>query len=253
MHVTTALFSLLAIASFSSSQQPGQTPAKTAAATTFVVEAGEMTLPNLIDRCAAFLDCNILSSQQELASAGPGGGLTVRFQKRVETDREGCTELLATMLYRSGFALTILDKGMFEVIQMSGPRGREIGNRARHQTVEQVMARPDLKLAVTVMVPLQHTNATMATNALRPFFASTGSPQGGASLTLGNVGNSSALLLHGMQDQVAQAIRLLRECDVPPANVAPDLEQRLDTLERRLKAIEERLQPPAPQQPPQGK
>ena len=53
----------------------------------------------------------------------------------------------------------------------------------------------------------------MATNSLRPFFASTG--QVGAPLTLGNVGNNRAMLLQGFTDQVAAAIRLLRTVDVP--------------------------------------
>ena len=32
---------------------------------------------------------------------------------------------------------------------------------------------------ILTTVPLKNINATIATNALRPFFASTGSPQGG--------------------------------------------------------------------------
>jgi hypothetical protein len=223
-------------------------PARAGKADRFVVEPGELTLPALIDRCAAFLDCNILVSPTELASAGQGNS-SIKLQKRIETDRTGCEEFFTTMLYRFGFALTPLDDAgqMFEVLSMSGPRGREIVNRAPHRTVEQVLARPNLKVMVTVMVPLQHTNATIATNALRPFFASTGSPAGGGTLTIGNVGNSTAMLVSGMQDQVASAIRLLRECDVPSAKPELGVDQRLDAIERRLKALEERLAPSATQ------
>jgi hypothetical protein len=113
------------------------------------------------------------------------------------------------------------------------------------RSVDEVLARPDLKLPVLVMVPLKHINATIATNALRPFFASTGAPGGGGTLTLGNVGNSSAMLLTGMQDQVAQAIRLIRGCDVPPPpeqmEQAANSGERIQQLERRVKALEDKL------------
>lgn len=210
----------------------------------FVVPAGEILLPNLIDQCAAYLDCNILTNPQEMAVGGPGP-VNLRFQKRIETDRDGCFELLASMLYRSGFALTPIDGRMFEVISFSGARGREVTNRARHCSVDEILAKPNLKLAVTVAVPLHHINAVVATNALRPFFASAGAAMSTANLSVGSVGNTSSILLSGMQDQVAQAIRLVRECDVPPRKLEPDLEERLAALERRLQALEERLAPPA--------
>ncbi|MFY9342341.1 MAG: hypothetical protein WAT39_07620 [Planctomycetota bacterium] len=235
MHTATFLLSLLALTPACVTQQTTKPPTKDP----FVVEAGETTLPALIDRCAAYLDRNILTSASEMATANQGGN-QIRFQKRIETGRDGCEELLTTMLYRAGFALTQLDDGqMFEVIALAGPRGREVASRAQHRTAEQALARPNLKVFVTVPVPLQHINATIATNALRPFFASSGG--GGGSVSIGNVGNSSALLVSGFQDQVVQAIRLVRECDVPAAKMEPDLDQRLSAIERRLKAIKEQL------------
>jgi len=218
-------------------------------ARTFVHAAGEVSINDLIDRCASFLDYNILVSPQELAVCTGGGG--IKLQKRVETDRDGCEELLANLLYRHGLVLTVLDQelGMLEVIHASGPRGREIQTRALLRTPEQVLARPRLKVPVMTTVPLQHINATIATNALRPFFASTGGPGPAASLTLGNVGNSSAMLLSGMQDQVAHAINLIRACDVETAadNGLRDgidgrsIHDQLRSLERRVDAIEKKL------------
>lgn len=238
MKATAVLFSLLAITPSCIAQQAGKAPPKEP----FVVEAGDVQLGNLIDRCAAYLDCNILVSPQEMAQSGAA---QVRLQKAVTTDRDGCQEFLANVLSRSGFALTNLDgKGTtLEVISVQGPRAREISTRAMHATVEDVMKRPDLKIWVLTTMPLQHINATIATNALRPFFASSGGPS--ASLTLGNVGNNTSMLLLGPQDQVASAIRLLRTCDVPPPKeeVARGemLAQRLEQLEARMKAIEEKL------------
>jgi hypothetical protein len=186
--------------------------------------------------------------------AQAGQAPTVRLQKALKLDRDGCEEFLASMLYRSGFALTWLDeKGtMLEVISMMGPRAREVTSRAMERSPEQVLARPNLKLVVTTMVPVEHINATIATNALRPFFASTGAPAGGSSLTLGNVGSNKALLLSGMQDQVAQAIRLIKKCDVPGSmdgmgmgmGGAPD--DRVVQLEKRVKSLEEQLKKQAP-------
>lgn len=240
MKATLALLSVLAVTPACVSQQPAKTPPKEP----FVVEAGEVLLTNLIDRCAAYLDFNILLSPQELA--GQQNGPAVRLQKAIATDRAGCEEFLASMLHRSGLALTYVnEKGtILEVISMNGPRGREVLNRAVQRTPEEVLARPDLMLPVSTVLPLKHVNATIATNALRPFFASTGMA-GTSSLTLGNVGNSTGLLLSGMQDQVAQAIRLVRACDVPPSPEQLERQvstaDRIEQLERRVKALEEKL------------
>lgn len=211
----------------------------------FALEAGEIKIQDLIDRSAAYLGRNILANEQELANTGTGA-VTFKIQRRIETDRDGCEDLLTTLLFSKGFVVTTLDepKGLYEVIAANGPRGREILNRAPHKAPEQVLARSSLRLPVTTVVKLKHINATIATNALRPFYASTGSPQGGGSLTLGNVGNNTAILLSGMQDQVAGAIRMLEICDVPPAagEAAPDLAERIEALTRRVKALEEKLE-----------
>jgi hypothetical protein len=222
-----------------------QDPPKQAKAP-FVVEPGEIELTAVIDRCASYLDCNILVSPTELASSAQSGA-KVKLQKGVSTDRDGCVEFLTSMLWRSSLALTWLDDKhtMADIVSMVGPRGREVLARAQQVTPEQVLARPNLKIAVTTVVPLQHVNATIATNALRPFFASTGAPAGGGTLTLGNVGSGSAILLSGMQDQVAQAIQLLRTCDVPPPpdKTPTSAVERIAELERRVKELEKRLSP----------
>jgi hypothetical protein len=52
-------------------------------------------------------------------------------------------------------------------------------------------------------------------------------------------------VLSGMQDQVAQAIRLVRACDVPSPpdeTMMPGVPPgRLEQLEQRVKALEEKL------------
>ena len=203
----------------------------------FVAPAGEEELTKLIDRCAAYLQRNILYSHEELTTpkAGP---VLIKLQQPVTTDRDGCEVFLSQMLYRAGFALTQMDeKGtMLEVISLQGPRAREISQRAVMRAAEDVLARPDLRVPVTVVLKLENTNATIATNALRPFFASAGASS--SPLLIGNVGNNTAMLLSGMQDQVAQAIRIVRASDVPGGKEWIDIEQRLAVIAARLDALE---------------
>jgi hypothetical protein len=249
MKTAHALLVLLALSPFCLAQTATQPANQTAPKEPFVVEAGELTLSALVDRSAAYLGCNILLNPQEMA-AGPAP-VTVRLQHAVKLDRDGCEEFLTTILYRSGFALTQLDDAgqMREIVSMNGPRAREVTARAVARTVEQVLARPNLKVPVITVVELKYINATIATNALRPFFASVGNAGGGSGMTLGNVGNNSAMLVSGMQDQVAQAIRLMQRCDtaIPQGQLlqAESLLERIAQLERRVESLEQK---PAPQQ-----
>ncbi|HZN39884.1 MAG TPA: hypothetical protein VFD82_13825 [Planctomycetota bacterium] len=247
-----SLRSLVAFLTLLTPCAPCQDPAAKNAKQAFVLEPGEVKMTELIDRCASLLGWNILTSEHEMGAVG--GSMTIRLQNRITTDLQGCEDFLTSMLYRSSFALTALDeqKQIYEVIAITGPRQREITNRALSRTPDQVLARPSLKVAVLTVVELKHINATVATNALRPFFASTGGAAGSAQMTLGNVGSNTALLLCGYNDQVAVAIRLLRTCDVapPPEAAPPSLTERIDSIERRLQAIEQKL---SPQQPQQGR
>ena len=106
-------------------------------------------------------------------------------------------------------------------------------------TPEEVLRRPNLKMVVVTVVPLEHTQVQVATNSLRPFFASGGQP--GATLTIGNVGSNRAMLLQGFASQVAAAIRLLRLADVPPKEVNRSLEDRVDELEERISELEKKI------------
>ena len=249
---TRILFPLLATTCLlvgTSAQTPAApltpaTPAPAARpATTFVLEAGELTITDLIDRAAASLQCNILVNAMELQTTGPGSS-SVKLQRRVEVDAQGCQEVVANLLSSVGLCLTVLDesKQVYEVISANGPRNREIINRATHRTPEEVLARPNLRMAVTTAVQLQHTNGVIATNALRPYFASTGSPGGANSIIMGNAGNNSGILLSGMQDQVANAIRLLRTVDVPPPKeLDVSLAQKVEMLQERVAKLEQAL------------
>jgi hypothetical protein len=241
MTMKAALFLLSALAT--ACLAPGaQDPKKAPAGPPFTLEAGELKLGDLIDRAATYLKRNILVTEQEMASTGQGSNV-FKLQQPISTDHDGCEELLTSMLYTRGFAVLALDeqKGVYEIISMNGPRSREIFNRAPQRTPAEILARPTLKMSVSTVVPLKHVNATIATNALRPFFASTGAPGGGGSLTLGNVGNNSAILLSGLQDQVANAIRMLQVADQPGAPEVAGTAERLEALNQRVAALEQKI------------
>ncbi|MBL8728954.1 MAG: hypothetical protein JNM25_11025 [Planctomycetes bacterium] len=213
---------------------------KPPAAKPFVLEAGEIKLTEFVDRCAGYLQWNVLSNAPELASCPMQ---EIRTQNRIEVDHDGCVELLSSMLARGNFVLTVLDedKHLYEIIAANGPRNREIVNRAVRRTPEEILARPTLRMPVTTVLELKHTNSTIAVNALRPFFASAGSA-GSPSLTIGNMGNTSTVMLSGLQDQVATAIGMVRTGDVPmPAEAETGDLGRIEAIERRLAVIEKRL------------
>lgn len=229
---TATLFALVSLFPALAAQQE---PAKGQ----FVLEAGEIKLTELVDRCARHLQWNILSNAQEMAACPMQ---EVKTQNRIEVDHDGCVELLSSMLARGNFVLTVLDepKALYEIIATNGMRNREITNRAVRRTPEEILARPTLRMPVTTVLELKHTNAVVAVNALRPFFASTGGQ--GSLLTIGNVGNTSAILLSGLQDQVATAIGMVRQGDVPPPpETDAPASERLQAIESRLAALEKRL------------
>lgn len=258
-----ALAAALAAAPLAHAQEPR--PATTTTAPTskhdkapFVFEAGDIGLDQLITRCASYLQRNILFEEGDLMRQGgsgrkPRGGaaaaeqapqmLTVSLQQPVVTDRDGCEDLLSGFLWSFGLTIVPIDegKGVYEVISLTGQRAREVSMRAVQRTPAQVLARPTQRQWVTVVYTLQHTNAMIATNALRPFFAGNGG-SGGQSLVLGNLGNSAAIVLTGPQDQVASALTLLQRGDVAESPEAvPELAARVEALAKQNEALQRRL------------
>ncbi|GAB4152990.1 MAG: GspD family T2SS secretin variant ExeD [Planctomycetota bacterium] len=135
------------------------------------------------------------------------------------TFKEEFYSFFQTMLYIKGFAVVPRGKGdgeMLEIIAMNGTRAREIQNAATYVTPDEVEKyATQTGVQILTSMPLKYINATVATAALRPFFTATGAPGGGGGLTLGNVGNNSAMLLQGFGPQVYAAMQLLKLVDVP--------------------------------------
>jgi hypothetical protein len=224
-----------------SPQVAAPAPARAVPGHGFVLEAGDVPIEELIDSAAQFLNRNILYLPAEVQSGPKGAAVSVHLQNRLELDANGCEEMLCTLLYSRGFALTVLDpsRNLYEVILMTGARAKELGTRAVYMSPDEVLRRPQLRMTVLTTVELQHINAPVAVNALRPFFAQGGN---GPTLQLGNAGNNASLLLQGFADQVTVAIRLLRECDKPPPpNQPPELVTRIQQLEQQVQSLREQL------------
>lgn len=185
-------------------------------------ESNGMELAEFIKWAEQVTSKRFVFNMTELQSASPAGS-TVSFLGTFRIKRENFQRdffwFFQTMLYIKGFA--VVPRGednleLNEIVFMSGQRGREVTNGARYVTPDELIDyRYQTGVPILTTVPLENINATIATNALRPFFASTGSPTGGGSLTLGNVGNSSAMLLQGFGPQVYAAVKLLELVDIP--------------------------------------
>jgi len=209
-------------------------------ATTLILPDGKHQLADVVRETAEFLGRNILMDDGDRL-----GSAAIELQTAVDVDHDGAEEVVSDLLFANGFVLCPLDpdKGLWRVINLAGPRGREVANHAVRRTPEEIMARPTLKQPVTTVVTLQRVNANIAVNALRPFFAQQG-PGPGAGVMFGTAGNNDTLLLTGIQSEVARAIEVLRQADMgaqgqPPA---PDLKDRIARIEEQLARIEQRLQ-----------
>ena len=243
MHTKHVVCSLLLFAGIALAQDVDQKPEP------FALSAGTIELSELVDACAGYLEWNILYDTREFEGAG---AVATKLQRPIVTDRDGCEELLYSLLYRQGYAVKTVDaaRNVYEVLMMQGQRAREISAGASYVELAKILERPALKRQVITTISLQHINAQAANNALRPFFAGMGGASMG--LSIGTVGDPQSLLLQGFQDQVAQAIRVVQLADVPQKaelemvkgetmrNYVQQLEARIQTLEKKLAAIEQK-------------
>jgi general secretion pathway protein D len=185
-------------------------------------ESNGMELIEFIKWAMELTGRRFVYSAADLTTGGAGAN-TVSFLGTFKIPRARFTEdffsFFQTMLYIKNFAVVPRGEGaleLLEIVNMGGARGREVTNGARYVTPDELPKyRFQTGVPILTTVPLKNINATIATNALRPFFASTGAPAGGATLTLGNVGNASAMLLQGFGPQVYAAVELLKLVDVP--------------------------------------
>ena len=143
---------------------------------------------------------------------------TFRFKQ--ETFAEDFFGFFQTMLYIKGFALLQRGSGDTEllgIVNMGGQRGREVNSSARYVSVDMIdRYKNQTGVPIITTVRLKNMNATIAQNALRPFFAAAGgAAAGGGGLTINAVGNNSSLLVQGFGPQVHDFVSLFKIIDQP--------------------------------------
>ncbi|MGE3171489.1 MAG: hypothetical protein AB7O97_02610 [Planctomycetota bacterium] len=185
----------------------------------FVLPAGQVELTELVAAAAFYLQRNLLAEPEELARTAP-----LHFQKELALDALGCEDVVTQLLYMRGFAVIEVDaaRGLYEVLLIAGPRGAEVVERAPCRSADAVLRRPHLKQYVFTEVQLDCLDAEAAADQLRRLLGAAAGPSqhrlGG--VVFGALGNARTLLLAGFQDEVAQAIRLVRVCDASAAAAA---------------------------------
>ena len=201
-------------------------------------ESNGMELPEFVKWAQEVTGKRFTYNAQQLTS-GSTTGSTVSFLGtfRIKRSRfqQDFYSFFQTMLYIKGFAVVPRGEGdleLLEIIQMTGTRGREVTNGARYVSPDLLKDyRFQTGVPILTVLPLQHINALMAQNALRPFFATTGGAQAGGAVQIGTVGNKSALLLQGFGPQVYSAVELLKLVDIKAEE--PNLVVQVTPLEHQ--------------------
>ena len=237
-----------------SAQADGTSPARPA----LTLPTGEVQVGALVELVAKYASCNILVDPAVLHGARP-----YDFEQPIEVHESSALETLSSLLYVRQFALlpVVTEKRVYEVISLVGPRHGELAAAAIERTVEQVLAAPESKQFVTVVIELEHVNATVMTNSLRPLFAAT-RPRPG--VTVPSVGDPKRMVMTGFQHHIASAIKVVQRVDQPrvdeanaDSRAAADareqqrqkdvafklLTDRLARLEKRLARIEKLIEP----------
>lgn len=235
MQTAPVTIAVLAFAAFSLPQGP-QDP-KPTSPNHFVIDAGEHSIKDLLDRTAEFLKRNYIYSEAEFAQLGPAAN--IKIHNRLDLGRNEVEAVVSELLYTLNFVMLPVNepRGIYEWVSLGGPKRGEVETRARQMTTKDVLAYVGPKIAVMTTYTLTNINAQQAHNSLRPFFAS-GTNAG--MLSFGIVGDASALLIRGFSDQVAAAIKILERAD----GAAPDTEDFFEwkeRIEKRVEALEQKI------------
>lgn len=200
----------------------------------FVLEAGDHELGDLIERAGKFLGRNYLVNDQELAAAGPK---RVHLQSRLELDAIGCEEVVSQLCYTAGLAMMPVDarRGIWEWVSFQGPKSGALFSHALEMAPEEILRRSAWRVYVITRIPLRNLNPNAAANTLRPFFVGAGGNF--APIQFGQVGDDRGLILTGIADCVAGAIRLIQDADnAAPARATEDEWRK--AIETRVAALE---------------
>lgn len=201
----------------------------------FVLEKGEVTVSQLVERAARHLNWQVRCTEQE-----PGTARPFQIREPLRLDAAGCEDVLCALL--SARELALVPEAIqrrFEVVSLTGKRGKEVYAAAIELTPEEVLRRPHRKRVVTTTVPLRNVHGAFVVNQLQPLYYSR-SP---SHLDLPQQRGARSVLMTGFQDQVAHAIELVQAVDVRPLRPpsAAELEQQIKGLLGRLTALQAQL------------
>lgn len=221
---------MLLAAAFVPASLAAQESAPSASSADFSLAAGDHDLRVMITAAAKFLGRNLLLPDRELM-----GDSTVALQVGQKLDRDGCLAVVTQLAYTQGLVIVPIDRdrGMWEFINLNGPRRGEAFTRAPSLAIADIRALKGVRTVVTTVFQVQHVRATVMVQLLRPFFATNGA----LSLILGSAGSDNAVVVSGLVDDVLNLETTIRSLDLPAKEKEPTSEERLQAVEAKLAAL----------------
>jgi len=217
-------------------KKPAEKKDDNAETISFSMKKDGMELPEFIEWAQEVTGKRFTFNRQELMAGHSGSKVNFigSYNLRRDSFRDDFFSFVQTMLYIKGFAIIPRGEGdreLLQIVMMTGTRGREIAASSRYVAIEDLEKyRHQAGVPILTAAPLKYINAQFANNALRPFFASTGGTNRGSSLTIGNVGNKSSLLLQGFGPQVYAAVQMLKLADKPNPGVQIKTSKKTSSL-----------------------
>lgn len=223
--------------------EPGAVAAASAAPASAVdkhrFSAGSHSLRSLVDTAAL--------RTHRIWVVHPGemeGAPAIDMQSAVEVADADIEAFVSELLWSRGFVVVARKAAAdaLEVVSMNGPRASEVLAEAPLRSVDEVMAQPACRAPVRVTLQLEHVNANIVMNSMRPFFAQSARS---ASLVFGTAGSNSVFVISGIQSEVAQAVALIRAVDKPDAGAekqVTDLQVEITNLRAQIQQLEKQLE-----------
>lgn len=209
-----------------------------------VIEKGAVDADELVTAVAGFLGRNIAWPQPE---HGKGRIEPFVLQRPIALDAPGSEEVLSQLLWARGWVLVPVhaDKGLWQVL-LEREHRRDITGGALLRTTAEIQRQPGLRVYVRTVVELRHRDATVVAALLQRLF-------GGAFQFVVVADRETAqLTLAGFQDDLAQALRLLRSIDRPTV-APPETPARGSEPAGAAAASESPDEKPASGTPPSGR
>ena len=200
----------------------------------FVLDAGEYRVTELVELSEKFLGRNYLM-RTDSATCQPDSQM-IKITKRLELDRNGCEEVVSQLLYHQDWIMTPLDasRGIYEWINLAGPRLQHVKRRSFYMSPDDVIARPSLYVHVTTTVAVKHLDAREMSKGLGQWVY--GRPDLLQILTIGYK-NNGTILIAGMAHQVSRMLLAIRQADENGANAPNRRASPMQNLQNQINQL----------------